>query len=86
MKKVALYLQKMGTSPLILEFYCLDIFRVSLVHFICTPKYTFTISNHFSHQNFLTMLQRSILRDKAAVDVFKALLSAVNPVQGIVGK
>lgn len=77
---------EMGTSPLILQFYCLDIFMVSLVHFICTPKYTFNLSNHFSHQNFLTMLQRSILRDKAAVDVFKALLSTVNPVQGIVGK
>uniref|UniRef100_A0A671X5B5 WASH complex subunit 5 n=1 Tax=Sparus aurata TaxID=8175 RepID=A0A671X5B5_SPAAU len=35
-------------------------------------------------QNFLTMLQKTILRDKAVVDVFKAMLSAVNPVQGIV--
>lgn len=31
------------------------------------------------------MLQKTILRDKAVVDVFKAMLSAVNPVQGIVG-
>lgn len=37
-------------------------------------------------QNFLTVLQRSILKDKAIVDVFKALISAVNPVQGIVCK
>lgn len=36
-------------------------------------------------QNFLTVLQRSILKDKAVVDVFKALLTAVNPVKGIVG-
>uniref|UniRef100_A0A8C4I8L5 WASH complex subunit 5 n=1 Tax=Dicentrarchus labrax TaxID=13489 RepID=A0A8C4I8L5_DICLA len=35
-------------------------------------------------QNFLTMLQKTILRDKAVVDVFKAMLGAVNPVQGIV--
>uniref|UniRef100_A0A8C6KXU5 WASH complex subunit 5 n=1 Tax=Nothobranchius furzeri TaxID=105023 RepID=A0A8C6KXU5_NOTFU len=35
-------------------------------------------------QNFLTMLQKTILRDKAAVDVFKAMVAAVNPVQGIV--
>uniref|UniRef100_A0A672SUU8 WASH complex subunit 5 n=1 Tax=Sinocyclocheilus grahami TaxID=75366 RepID=A0A672SUU8_SINGR len=35
-------------------------------------------------QNFLTVLQKNILKDKAAVDVFKALLSAVNPVKGIV--
>lgn len=39
-----------------------------------------------SHQNFLTMLQKTILRDKAVVDVFKSMLSAVNPVKGIVGK
>lgn len=32
------------------------------------------------------MLQRSILRDKAVVDVLRTLLAAVNPVQGIVGK
>lgn len=31
------------------------------------------------------MLQKTILRDKAVVDVFKAMLGAVNPVQGIVG-
>lgn len=37
-------------------------------------------------QNFLTVLQRSILKDKAVIDVFKALISAVNPVQGIVCK
>ncbi|XP_010788441.1 WASH complex subunit 5 [Notothenia coriiceps] len=36
-------------------------------------------------QNFLTMIQRTILKDKAVVDVFKAILYAVNPVQGIVG-
>uniref|UniRef100_A0A668ABG5 WASH complex subunit 5 n=1 Tax=Myripristis murdjan TaxID=586833 RepID=A0A668ABG5_9TELE len=36
-------------------------------------------------QNFLTMLQKTILRDKAVVDVFKAMLTAANPVQGIVG-
>ncbi|XP_034058607.1 WASH complex subunit 5 [Gymnodraco acuticeps] len=36
-------------------------------------------------QNFLTMIQRTILKDKAVVDVFKAVLYAVNPVQGIVG-
>uniref|UniRef100_A0A3B5B7X9 WASH complex subunit 5 n=1 Tax=Stegastes partitus TaxID=144197 RepID=A0A3B5B7X9_9TELE len=35
-------------------------------------------------QNFLTMLQKTILRDKAVVDVFKSMLGAVNPVQGIV--
>uniref|UniRef100_A0A668A7F6 WASH complex subunit 5 n=1 Tax=Myripristis murdjan TaxID=586833 RepID=A0A668A7F6_9TELE len=35
-------------------------------------------------QNFLTMLQKTILRDKAVVDVFKAMLTAANPVQGIV--
>uniref|UniRef100_A0A673J3R2 WASH complex subunit 5 n=1 Tax=Sinocyclocheilus rhinocerous TaxID=307959 RepID=A0A673J3R2_9TELE len=35
-------------------------------------------------QNFLTVLQKNILKDKAVVDVFKALLSAVNPVKGIV--
>lgn len=35
-------------------------------------------------QNFLTMLQKTILRDRAVVDVFKAMLGAVNPVQGIV--
>lgn len=31
------------------------------------------------------MLQKTILRDKAVVDVFKVMLGAVNPVQGIVG-
>uniref|UniRef100_A0A3Q3ET57 WASH complex subunit 5 n=1 Tax=Labrus bergylta TaxID=56723 RepID=A0A3Q3ET57_9LABR len=36
-------------------------------------------------QNFLTMLQKTILKDRAVVDVFKAMLIAVNPVQGIVG-
>ncbi|KTG39902.1 hypothetical protein cypCar_00013954 [Cyprinus carpio] len=36
-------------------------------------------------QNFLTVLQKNILKDKAVVDVFKALLTAVNPVKGIVG-
>uniref|UniRef100_A0A3Q1CRV9 WASH complex subunit 5 n=1 Tax=Amphiprion ocellaris TaxID=80972 RepID=A0A3Q1CRV9_AMPOC len=35
-------------------------------------------------QNFLTMLQKTILKDKAVVDVFKTMLGAVNPVQGIV--
>uniref|UniRef100_A0A4W6EDZ5 WASH complex subunit 5 n=1 Tax=Lates calcarifer TaxID=8187 RepID=A0A4W6EDZ5_LATCA len=35
-------------------------------------------------QNFLTMLQKTILKDKAVVDVFKAMLGAVNPIQGIV--
>uniref|UniRef100_A0A672S262 WASH complex subunit 5 n=1 Tax=Sinocyclocheilus grahami TaxID=75366 RepID=A0A672S262_SINGR len=35
-------------------------------------------------QNFLTVLQKNILKDKAVVDIFKALLSAVNPVKGIV--
>uniref|UniRef100_A0A3B3DM24 WASH complex subunit 5 n=1 Tax=Oryzias melastigma TaxID=30732 RepID=A0A3B3DM24_ORYME len=35
-------------------------------------------------QNFLTMLQRSVLKDKALVEVFKTVLTAVNPVQGIV--
>uniref|UniRef100_A0A672H711 WASH complex subunit 5 n=1 Tax=Salarias fasciatus TaxID=181472 RepID=A0A672H711_SALFA len=35
-------------------------------------------------QNFLTMLQKTILKDKAVVDVFKTMLTAVNPVQGIV--
>ncbi|KAF3691663.1 WASH complex subunit 5 [Channa argus] len=35
-------------------------------------------------QNFLTMLQKTILKDKAAIDVFKAMLGAVNPIQGIV--
>lgn len=32
------------------------------------------------------MLQKTILRDKAVLDVLKVLLGAVNPVQGIVGK
>lgn len=32
------------------------------------------------------MFQKTILRDKAMVDVFKAMLSAVNPVKGIVGR
>lgn len=32
------------------------------------------------------MLQKSILKDKALVEVFKTVLAAVNPVQGIVGK
>uniref|UniRef100_A0A673CTW5 WASH complex subunit 5 n=1 Tax=Sphaeramia orbicularis TaxID=375764 RepID=A0A673CTW5_9TELE len=36
-------------------------------------------------QNFLMMIQKTILKDKAVVDVFKAMLAAVNPVQGIVG-
>uniref|UniRef100_A0A3Q3K6J9 WASH complex subunit 5 n=1 Tax=Monopterus albus TaxID=43700 RepID=A0A3Q3K6J9_MONAL len=35
-------------------------------------------------QNFLTMLQKTILKDKAVLDAFKAMLAAVNPVQGIV--
>ncbi|KAG7268685.1 hypothetical protein CRUP_032626 [Coryphaenoides rupestris] len=35
-------------------------------------------------QNFLTLLQRSILRDKVVVEVFKGMVMAVNPVQGIV--
>uniref|UniRef100_A0A3B5K3X2 WASH complex subunit 5 n=1 Tax=Takifugu rubripes TaxID=31033 RepID=A0A3B5K3X2_TAKRU len=35
-------------------------------------------------QNFLIMLQKTILRDKAAVDVFKLMLGAANPIQGIV--
>uniref|UniRef100_A0A8C5DR37 WASH complex subunit 5 n=1 Tax=Gouania willdenowi TaxID=441366 RepID=A0A8C5DR37_GOUWI len=36
-------------------------------------------------QHFLTMLQRTILKDKAVVEVLKSMLGAVNPVQGIVG-
>ncbi|XP_075937484.1 WASH complex subunit 5 isoform X3 [Anarhichas minor] len=36
-------------------------------------------------QNFLIWIQRTILKDKAAVDVFKAMLGAANPIQGIVG-
>lgn len=32
------------------------------------------------------MLQKTILKDKAAVDVFKVMLGAVNPIQGIVGR
>lgn len=32
------------------------------------------------------MLQKTILKDKAAVDVFKAMLGSVNPIQGIVGR
>lgn len=40
----------------------------------------------FSCQIFLTMLQKTILRDKAVVDVFKVMLGAVNPVKGIVGR
>ncbi|KTG31971.1 hypothetical protein cypCar_00022366 [Cyprinus carpio] len=35
-------------------------------------------------QNFLTVFQKNILKDKAVVDIFKALLTAVNPVKGIV--
>lgn len=47
-----------------------------------TPEY---IWPSVFYQNFLTMLQKTILRDKAVVDVFKAMLGAVNPIQGIVG-
>uniref|UniRef100_A0A8C2X1F6 WASH complex subunit 5 n=1 Tax=Cyclopterus lumpus TaxID=8103 RepID=A0A8C2X1F6_CYCLU len=36
-------------------------------------------------QNFLVWIQRTVLKDKAALDVFKAMLGAVNPIQGIVG-
>lgn len=32
------------------------------------------------------MLQKTILKDKAAVDVFKVMLGAVNPIQSIVGR
>lgn len=32
------------------------------------------------------MLQKTILKDRAVVEVFKAMLGAVNPVQGIVGR
>lgn len=32
------------------------------------------------------MLQKTILKDKAVVDVFKVMLGAVNPIQGIVGR
>lgn len=32
------------------------------------------------------MLQKTILKDKAAVDVFKVMLGSVNPIQGIVGR
>lgn len=32
------------------------------------------------------MLQKTILKDKAAVDVFKVMLGAVHPIQGIVGR
>lgn len=46
----------------------------------------FSSSLSFCHQNFLTMLQKTILRDKAVLDVLKVLLGAVNPVQGIVGR
>uniref|UniRef100_A0A3Q1JJX3 WASH complex subunit 5 n=1 Tax=Anabas testudineus TaxID=64144 RepID=A0A3Q1JJX3_ANATE len=35
-------------------------------------------------QNFLTMLQKTILKDRTAVDAFKAMIGAVNPVKGIV--
>nr|XP_014350179.1 PREDICTED: WASH complex subunit strumpellin [Latimeria chalumnae] len=35
-------------------------------------------------QNFLSMLQKTVLRDRALVDTFKVLLTAVNPVKGIV--
>uniref|UniRef100_A0A4W4E8D1 WASH complex subunit 5 n=1 Tax=Electrophorus electricus TaxID=8005 RepID=A0A4W4E8D1_ELEEL len=35
-------------------------------------------------QMFLTVLQKSILKDKVMVDVFKTFLNAVNPVKGIV--
>uniref|UniRef100_A0A3P8VPU0 WASH complex subunit 5 n=1 Tax=Cynoglossus semilaevis TaxID=244447 RepID=A0A3P8VPU0_CYNSE len=35
-------------------------------------------------QNALTMLQKTILKDRAVVDIFKAMLGAVTPVQGIV--
>lgn len=40
----------------------------------------------FSHQNFLIMLQKTILKDKTVVDAFKSVLGVVNPVKGIVGK
>uniref|UniRef100_A0A669D7V2 WASH complex subunit 5 n=1 Tax=Oreochromis niloticus TaxID=8128 RepID=A0A669D7V2_ORENI len=35
-------------------------------------------------QNFLTILQKTILKDKAVVEVFRTLQGAVSPVQGIV--
>lgn len=37
-------------------------------------------------KNALTMLQKTILKDRAVVDIFKAMLGAVTPVQGIVGE
>lgn len=40
----------------------------------------------FDHQNFLVMVQKTILKDKAVVEVFRAMLGAVTPVQGIVGR
>lgn len=51
--------------------------------FVAGPKYIFY---NLCHQNFLMMLQKTILKDKAVVDVFRILLAAVNPVQGIVGR
>ncbi|XP_076869010.1 WASH complex subunit 5 [Brachyhypopomus gauderio] len=35
-------------------------------------------------QTFLTVLQKTILKDKVMLDVFRTLLNAVNPVKGIV--
>ncbi|XP_020792963.1 WASH complex subunit 5 [Boleophthalmus pectinirostris] len=36
-------------------------------------------------QNFLMLLQKTILKDKTVVDIFRVMLGTVNPVQGIVG-
>lgn len=49
-------------------------------------EYILMVGSCFSHQNFLTMLQKTILKDRTVVDAFKSVLGAVNPVKGIVGK
>ncbi|TNN72878.1 WASH complex subunit strumpellin [Liparis tanakae] len=36
-------------------------------------------------QNFLVWIQRTVLKDRAVVDVLKVLLAVVTPVQGVVG-
>jgi hypothetical protein len=51
----------------------------------CVYQPCHPVSRRAAPQNFLTVLQRSILRDKAVVEVFKGMMTAANPVQGIVG-
>lgn len=61
----------------------ISVFVIFSVHIAWLPECIYV---RLSHQNFLTMLQKTILKDKSVVEVFRTLLSAVNPVQGIVGR